>query len=76
MKRAVGSYGEYNSKPARFEGDDVGLPENPIYTNFSRHLWKAHSRLGGVQTSDSFRANTDGRGPALADLAARLKKSL
>lgn len=62
MKREVGSYGEDNAETARFDGDDVGLPESPIYSNFSRHLWRAHSPLGGVQTSDRFRANTDGGG--------------
>lgn len=64
MNREVGSYDEDNSRTARFEGDDVGLPENPIYSNFSSRLWKSHTRLGGVQTSDRFRENADGRGPA------------
>ena len=59
MNREVGSYDEDNSKTARFEGDDVGLPESPIYSNFSKNLWTTHARLGGVQTSDRFRENTD-----------------
>ncbi len=59
MKRQVGSHGEDNSETARFEGDDVGLPESPIYSNFSKHLWTGHARLGGVQTSDRFRQNAD-----------------
>jgi hypothetical protein len=66
MKRQVGGYDEDNSESARFEGDDVGLPESPIYSNFSRHLWKGHTRLGGVQTSDRFRPNAD-------DLRTQLK---
>lgn len=66
MKRLVGSYDEDNSETARFEGDDVGLPESPIYSNFSKHLWTGHARLGGVQTSDRFRANADGRGTQLS----------
>ena len=65
MKRQVGSYDEDNSESARFEGDDVGLPESPIYSNFSRHLWTGHARLGGVQKSDRFRAHAGGRGPRL-----------
>ena len=65
MKRQVGSYGEDNSETARFEGDDVGLPESPIYSNFSKHLWTGHTRLGGVQTSDRFRENAGDRGPQL-----------
>lgn len=64
MKRQVGSYDEDNSESVRFEGDDVGLPESPIYSNFSKHLWTGHSRLGGVQKSDRFRENRDGHGPA------------
>lgn len=36
MNREVGSYGEDNAETARFEGDDVGLPESPIYSNFSK----------------------------------------
>ena len=59
MKRQVGSYDEDHSETARFEGDDVGLPESPIYSNFSKHLWTGHARLGGVQTSDRFRQNAD-----------------
>lgn len=65
MKRQVGSYGEDTSETARFEGDDVGLPESPIYSNYSRHLWTGHARLGGVQTSDRFRENASGRAPRL-----------
>ena len=63
MKRQVGSYAEDNSASARFDGDDVGLPESPIYSNFSKHLWTGHARLGGVQTSDRFRENADGHAP-------------
>ena len=64
MNRQVGSYDEDNSETTRFEGDDVGLPESPIYSNFSKHLWTKHTRLGGVQTSDRFRENAGGRRPA------------
>lgn len=46
MKRQVGSYDEDNSETARFAGDDVGLPESPVYSNFSKHLWTAHARHG------------------------------
>ena len=64
MKRQVGSYDEDNAGAARFEGDGVGLPESPIYSNFSKHLWTGHTRLGGVQKSDRFRENTDGHSQA------------
>lgn len=58
MKRAVGSYSEDNLKSARTAGDDTGLPESPIYSNFSKHLWRTHTRLGlarapGVAESSS-----------------------
>lgn len=29
--------------------DDCGLPENPIYTNYSKYMWTTHKRTGGVQ---------------------------
>lgn len=29
--------------------DDTGLPEHPIYSNYSKYLWKAHRRSGGVE---------------------------
>ncbi len=63
MKREVGSYGEDNSESARSEGDDVGLPESPIYSNFPKNLWGAHARIGGVQSSDRFRENVNGQRP-------------
>jgi hypothetical protein len=29
--------------------DDLGLPHDPIYANYSKYLWKAHKRSGGIQ---------------------------
>lgn len=26
-----------------FDQDDLGLPQNPIYSNYSQHLWKSHA---------------------------------
>lgn len=26
------------------EDDDCGLPEHPIFSNYVKHLWKAHSQ--------------------------------
>ena len=63
MKREVGSYGEDNAETARFEGDDVGLPESPIYSNFSKNLWRAHAWRGPSQPPASSREDTSGRGP-------------
>lgn len=64
MRREVGSYGEDNAETARFEGDDVGLPESPIYSNFSKNLWRAHTRHGLVQPPNRSREETSGQRPA------------
>ena len=29
--------------------DDIGLPHNRIYANYSKYLWTSHKRSGGVQ---------------------------
>ena len=63
MNREVGSYDEDNAETERFEGDDVGLPESPIYSNFSKHLWRTHARHGLVQSPNRSRENTDGHRP-------------
>jgi hypothetical protein len=63
MRREVGSYGEDNGQTARFEGDDVGLPESPIYSNFIKNLWRTHARHGLVQSPKRSRENTSGHRP-------------
>jgi hypothetical protein len=63
MNGEVGSYGEDNTGPARFEGDDVGLPESPIYSNFSKNLWRTHARHGLVQSPNRSSEDTSGRRP-------------
>lgn len=45
---------------SKFDEDDLGLPENPIYSNYSTRLWKSHTRHGGVQSPNRSRENTDG----------------
>ena len=60
MNREVGSYNEENVEPARFGGDDVGLPESPVYSNFSKNLWRAHTRHGPVQSPDRSPEDTSG----------------
>ena len=67
MNREVGSYSEDNSEAARFEGDDVGLPESPIYSNFAKHLWRTHARHGLVQSPNRSRENTSGHRPIQDD---------
>ena len=59
MKRAVSSYLEDNSKLPGSDGDDLGLPESPIYSNYAKHLWSVHTRHGLVQSPNRSRENTD-----------------
>ena len=60
MQREVGSYEEDNAETARFEGDDVGLPESPIFSNYSKNLWRTHTRHGLVQSPNRSREDTSG----------------
>jgi hypothetical protein len=64
MTREVGSYSEDNAETARFEGDDVGLPESPIYSNFTKHLWRTHTRHGLVQSPNRSGESTAGQSPS------------
>lgn len=50
MRHAVGSYAEDNSVTVKSEDDDQGLPESPIYSNFSKNLWTTHTRRRRVQS--------------------------
>ncbi len=45
---------------AKFDEDDLGLPESPIYSNYSNRLWTAHVRHGAVQSPHRSIENTDG----------------
>ena len=63
MNREVSSYGEDNAGAARFEGDDAGLPESPIYSNFSKNLWRTRARHGLVQSPDRSQEDTSGHRP-------------
>lgn len=45
---------------AKRDEDDLGLPESPIYSNYSNRLWTTHTRHGGVQSPNRSRENTDG----------------
>jgi hypothetical protein len=42
------------------DDDDWGPPESPIYSNYAKNLWKAHTRTGGIQSPNRSRENTDG----------------
>jgi hypothetical protein len=63
MKREVGSYGEDHAETARFAGDDAGLPESPVYSNYSKNLWRTHARHGPVQSPGRSRESTSGHRP-------------
>ena len=39
--------------------DDLGLPEHPIFSNYTKYLWKSHTRSGGVQAPNASVQNTD-----------------
>jgi hypothetical protein len=45
---------------SKFDEDDMGLPENPIYSDYSSRLWKSHARHGSVQSPRRSHLNTDG----------------
>ncbi len=48
----------------KYDKDDLGLPESPIYSNYSNRLWKAHTRHRGAQSPNRSRENTDGSRPS------------
>ena len=37
------------------EKGDCGLPENPIFSDYSKYLWKGHIRSGGIQKNKKIR---------------------
>ena len=42
------------------EDNDCGLPENPIFSDYSKYLWRTRTRSGGIQSPGRSRENTDG----------------
>ena len=49
----------------KYDEDDLGLPQSPIYSNYPKHLWKAyrkaHTRYGLLLSPKMSRDNTDGQ---------------
>jgi hypothetical protein len=41
------------------EDDDCGLPEYPISSNYSKYLWKSHSRNPKIRTMSRAQEITD-----------------
>ena len=65
----VSSYDQDNTKTGRMDGDSTGLPESPIFSNYVKHLWKAHTRHGLVQSPNRSPENTDGHRPPEDELS-------
>jgi hypothetical protein len=42
------------------EDDDCGLPENPIFANYSKYLWQGRSENPRMQSLVRVKGNTDG----------------
>jgi hypothetical protein len=40
--------------------DDCGLPENPIFSNYSKYLWKGHGNNPRIRLLGRARKNTNG----------------
>lgn len=57
---------------AKIDLDDVGLPESPIYSNYPKHMWKAHrkvqTRPGAAQTPAGSREKAGVPRPPQAEL--------
>ena len=41
------------------EDDDCGLPQNPIYSNYTKYLWRRRSGIGVIQSPNNSQKNTD-----------------
>ena len=55
---------------------DLGPPESPIYSNYTKYLWKAHTRTGGVQSPKRSPENTDGPMPVQVEQLPPVVKSV
>lgn len=42
------------------EDDDCGLPENPIFSNYSKYLWKGHSENRRIRKNGRSPEKNDG----------------
>jgi hypothetical protein len=54
---------------SKFDKDDLGLPESPIFSNYSNRLWQSHTRHGSVQSPNRSHLNTDGPRPLRDELS-------
>lgn len=57
MSHVVSSYAEDNSVTVKSENDDQGLPESPIYSNFSKNLWTSCTRQRRSRSPNRSRIN-------------------
>ena len=42
------------------EDDDCGLPENPIFSNYSKYLWQGHSENRRIRKNSAMPEYADG----------------
>jgi hypothetical protein len=42
------------------ENDDCGLPEDPVFSNYSKYLWKGHSENSRIRKNARLPENNDG----------------
>ena len=43
------------------EDEDCGLPENPIFSNYSKYLWRGHNENRRIRKNAGLPEFTDGR---------------
>jgi hypothetical protein len=43
------------------EDDDCGLPESPIFSNYSKYLWKGQSEIRIIREKANLRKRSDGQ---------------
>ena len=43
------------------EDDDCGLPESPIFSNYSKYLWKGQSEIRIIRENAILRKHSDGQ---------------
>jgi hypothetical protein len=39
--------------------DDLGMPESPIDSNYSKYLWTSHKRRSGTERRNRYKEKTD-----------------
>jgi hypothetical protein len=50
----------YVNTTVKSDEEDQGLPESPIYSNYSNRLWAMHIRQGSMPSPNRSHENTNG----------------